>query len=60
METGTWSLLLNTLLLTGATCAISVPLGTVLGVVILREPPYVPKLVGVAIIFAGMVLVALG
>ncbi len=28
METGTWSLLLNTLLLTAATCAISVPLGT--------------------------------
>ncbi len=39
---------------------LGVPLGAILGVVILREPPYVPKLVGVAIIFAGMVLVALG
>ena len=30
METGTWSLLLNTLALTGWTCAIGVPVGTVL------------------------------
>ena len=39
---------------------LSVPLGVILGVVVLREPRYTPKLVGVAIIFAGMVLVALG
>ena len=38
----------------------SILLGAVLGVVVLREPPYVPKFVGVGAMFAGLVLVALG
>ena len=36
-----------------------VALAALAGVLILREPPYVPKFIGVATIFAGLVLVAL-
>ncbi len=39
---------------------ISVPLGTVLGILILKEPAYVPKYLGVAVVFAGLVLVGTG
>jgi drug/metabolite transporter (DMT)-like permease len=39
---------------------VSVPLGTLAGVLALRDPPHVPKLVGVAVMFAGLVLVGLG
>jgi drug/metabolite transporter (DMT)-like permease len=39
---------------------LSVPLGAVAGVLILRDPAYLPKLLGVAIMFAGLVLVGLG
>ena len=39
---------------------VSVPLGAVAGVLALRDPPYVPKFVGVAIMFAGLLLVGLG
>jgi hypothetical protein len=39
---------------------ISVPLGTVAGVLAQREPSYLPKLLGVAIMFAGLVLIGLG
>lgn len=36
LEQRTWSLVLNTLFLSGSTCAISVPLGTVLGWLLVR------------------------
>jgi len=39
---------------------LSIPLGVVFGVLVLKEPPHVPKLAGVAIIFVGLMLVALG
>ena len=39
---------------------LSILLGTGLGIVALKEPAYRPKLVGVAIMFAGLVLVAMG
>ncbi|MFH1567951.1 MAG: multidrug DMT transporter permease [Gemmatimonadota bacterium] len=39
---------------------LSIPLGTVLGVVVLEEPAHVPKFAGVATISAGLMLVALG
>ena len=39
---------------------LSVPLGAGLGVVLLGEPPHPPKFVGVAIAFAGLVLVGTG
>lgn len=39
---------------------LSIPLGAVLGIVALREPAHRPKLAGVAIMFAGLLLVALG
>lgn len=39
---------------------LSIPLGTVLGVVVLKEPRHVPKFVGVAIMFAGLVLIGTG
>jgi drug/metabolite transporter (DMT)-like permease len=39
---------------------LSVPLGAVAGVLILHDPPYLPKLVGVAIMFVGLVFVGLG
>ena len=38
---------------------LSIPLGAILGVVVLREPARLPKLVGVVAIIAGLVLVAL-
>ena len=37
----------------------SIPLGALLGIVLLKEPRYFPKLLGVGIISAGLVLVAL-
>jgi drug/metabolite transporter (DMT)-like permease len=39
---------------------LSIPLGTVLGVLILKEPRHAPKFVGVAIMFTGLVLVGTG
>ncbi len=39
---------------------LSIPLGAILGLVVLREPRYPPKILGVALMFAGLVLVALG
>ena len=38
----------------------SIPLGAVLGMVVLHEARYPAKIVGVATIFAGLVLVSLG
>ena len=39
---------------------ISIPLGSVLGVIILKEHPHVPKFVGVAIMLIGLVLLKMG
>ena len=39
---------------------ISIPLGTIFGVLLLKEPGYTPKYLGVAIIFTGLVLVGTG
>jgi drug/metabolite transporter (DMT)-like permease len=39
---------------------LSIPLGALAGVLILKEPPHVAKFIGVAMIFAGLILVALG
>jgi len=39
---------------------LSIPLGTLLGIAVLREPSHTPKLVGVAIMFAGLMLVGTG
>lgn len=39
---------------------LSVPLGAILGIVILHERPYRTKLAGVLIMFIGLILVAVG
>ena len=39
---------------------LSIPLGAVFGIVLLKEPRYLPKVVGVAVIFVGLVLVGVG
>jgi len=39
---------------------LSIPLGTLLGIAVLREPAHAPKLVGVGIMFIGLVLVGTG
>ena len=39
---------------------LSIPLGAALGVFVLKENPHAPKIVGVAIMFVGLILVALG
>ena len=39
---------------------LSIPLGAVFGMSLLKEPRYPPKLIGVSIIFLGLVVVAIG
>ena len=39
---------------------LSIPLGAIVGILVLKEASPVPKLTGVAIMFAGLVLVAVG
>jgi drug/metabolite transporter (DMT)-like permease len=39
---------------------LSIPIGAILGMSVLKEKAYPPRLVGVAVIFAGLVLVGLG
>jgi drug/metabolite transporter (DMT)-like permease len=39
---------------------LSIPLGAVMGVLLLREPAHRPKLVGAVVIFIGLVLVGIG
>ncbi len=39
---------------------LSIPLGAVLGMVLLKEPHYLPKLIGLAIVFLGLILVGIG
>jgi drug/metabolite transporter (DMT)-like permease len=36
---------------------LSIPIGTILGMALLKEPRYRPKIVGIAVIFIGLVLV---
>lgn len=39
---------------------LSIPLGALLGIAVLREPPHPPKLIGVGIALAGLMLVGTG
>ncbi|MGD9181393.1 MAG: DMT family transporter [Desulfobacterales bacterium] len=39
---------------------LSIPLGALFGMGLLKEPPYVPKVIGVVIIFLGLTLVGTG
>ena len=39
---------------------VSIPIGAFLGILVLKEPAYRPKLVGVGVILCGLVLVGLG
>jgi len=39
---------------------LSIPLGAALGILVMHERPYRPKLVGVAVVLAGLLLVAVG
>ena len=39
---------------------LSIPVGTLMGAVLLKEPHHPPKLAGVTVIFAGLVLVGTG
>jgi uncharacterized membrane protein len=39
---------------------LSIPLGALFGMVLLNEPRYVPKIIGVVIIFLGLTLVGIG
>jgi drug/metabolite transporter (DMT)-like permease len=39
---------------------LSIPLGALFGMVLLNEPRYVPKIIGVVIIFLGLTIVGLG
>ena len=38
---------------------LSVPLGAVAGILVLGDPPHPPRLIGVAIVFAGLIMVGL-
>ncbi len=39
---------------------LSIPLGALLGMALLKEPRYPPKIIGVVIVFLGLVLVSTG
>jgi len=39
---------------------LSVPLGAILGIVVLKEAPHGPKIAGVIVMFVGLILVAMG
>ena len=39
---------------------LSIPLGAVLGIVVLKEAPHLPKMVGVCIMFVGLILIGAG
>jgi uncharacterized membrane protein len=38
---------------------LSIPLGALFGMVLLKEPRYVPKIIGVVIIFVGLIIVGM-
>ena len=37
---------------------LSIPIGALMGIVLLKEPPFLPKLIGIGTIFIGLVLAA--
>ncbi len=39
---------------------LSIPLGAIFGMWLLKEPCFPPKIAGISIIFAGLVMVAIG
>jgi len=39
---------------------LSIPLGATLGIVLLKEPRYLPKLIGIVAVYGGLVLVGMG
>jgi uncharacterized membrane protein len=39
---------------------LSIPMGALFGMLFLKEPRYYPKIIGVTMIFFGLILVALG
>jgi len=39
---------------------LSIPIGALMGIVLLKEPGYVPRIIGVVVIFVGVVLVSIG
>ena len=39
---------------------LSIPLGAILSIIVLKEAPHTPKLIGVAVMFVGLILVAIG
>jgi len=39
---------------------LSIPLGALMGIIVLKEPAYKPRLLGVGILFVGLVLIATG
>ena len=39
---------------------LSIPMGTILGITVLKEAPYTPKVTGVLIMFVGLILIAWG
>jgi uncharacterized membrane protein len=39
---------------------LSIPLGAMAGILVLKEAPHAPKLAGVAIMFVGLILLAMG
>jgi drug/metabolite transporter (DMT)-like permease len=41
-------------------CQLSIPVGALLGILIFKEPGHGPKYAGIAIVFTGLVLIALG
>jgi drug/metabolite transporter (DMT)-like permease len=62
---GTYGLVLTALAYTtnvsyiAAFRQLSIPLGAILGILVLKEPAYPPKLASIGVIFAGLVLIAL-
>ncbi len=38
---------------------LSIPLGALLGILFLKEPPYRPKIIGIGVVLTGLILVAL-
>ncbi len=39
---------------------LSIPIGVILGMVLLKEPMYIPRIAGTAVLFIGLVLVTIG
>ena len=39
---------------------LSIPIGAILGITLLHEPRYLPKLIGIGIVCIGLILVGIG